>query len=220
MGNMWNCIIFDTKIKDGEKLCTLKNKEGTITYFEDIPEEKFDDLLDDIEKKAKKEGKIANEYLEVIRREQIYAKHASKFLQKFHMHFDGELILRKVGDLYEVAGAGGHNHLVIGHNIQVRRYLTNPIDDVPFDTLINIRYKNGQWIDKVAKSSMFPINWDIKRVKEEIALVYDAMLESGIFESVKMHRSPQFRAFDSSGKFKIKIEFDSSGNITNSSPII
>jgi len=158
--------------------------------------------------------------LEVTRRK-IYAKHADKFLQKFHLHFDGELILQKIDkETFGIAGAGGHNHLAIGHNIQVRRYLSKPIDDVPFDILISIRYKNGQWIDNVAKSSIFPINWDIKRVKEEIALVYDTMLKSGIFESVKMHRSPQFRAFDSSGKFKIKIEFDSSGNITNSSPII
>ncbi|WP_404984349.1 hypothetical protein ACI513_12165 [Chryseobacterium sp. M5] len=63
------CFKFATQPKNGEKVCTVKNKEGTITYFEDIPEEKFDDLLDDIEKKAKKEGKTANEYLEVIRRE-------------------------------------------------------------------------------------------------------------------------------------------------------
>lgn len=60
---MWNCIKFDTKIKNGEKVCTLKNKEGTLTYYEDIPEENFDIFLKDIEKKAKKKKKTVDEYL-------------------------------------------------------------------------------------------------------------------------------------------------------------
>lgn len=63
MGNIWNCIKLDTKIKNGEKVCTLKNKEGTLTYYEDIPEENFEIFLKDIEKKAKKKRKTVDEYL-------------------------------------------------------------------------------------------------------------------------------------------------------------
>lgn len=64
MGNLWNCIILDTKVKDGKKVCSIKNKEGNITYFDDIPEESLDDVVKDIEAKAKKKGKTANEYLD------------------------------------------------------------------------------------------------------------------------------------------------------------
>ncbi len=64
MGNLWNCIILDTKVKDGKKVCSIKNKDGNITYFDDIPEESLDDVVKDIEAKAKKEGKTANEYLD------------------------------------------------------------------------------------------------------------------------------------------------------------
>lgn len=50
---------------------------------------------------------------------------------------------------------------------------------MPFDALILVRYKQGQWIEKQVKSSMFPKKWDIKRVKEEIAMDYDAMIKEG-----------------------------------------
>ncbi|MCS3867715.1 hypothetical protein J3D55_000631 [Chryseobacterium ginsenosidimutans] len=66
MGNLWNCIILDTKVKDGKKVCAIKNKEGNITYFDDILEESLDDFVKDIEAKAKKEGKTANEYLDEL----------------------------------------------------------------------------------------------------------------------------------------------------------
>lgn len=66
MGNLWNCIILDTKVKDGKKVCSIKNKDGNITYFDDIPEESLDDFIRDIEIKAKKQGKTANEYLDEL----------------------------------------------------------------------------------------------------------------------------------------------------------
>lgn len=65
-------------------------------------------------------------------------------------------------------------------------------------------------------SSMFPMNWDIKRVKQEIALVYEDMVESGYtlrFENNK------WRGFVSNKKFKILIEVDKQGNITNAYPL-
>lgn len=224
MGNMWNCIIFDTKIKDGEKLCTLKNKEGTITYFDDIPEEKFDNLLDDIEKKAKKEGKTANEYLEVTRRENTYLKYVDKFKIKFHHHFDGEIIIKQKGgeDILELFGA--HNHDVIGTKIQLGpirepsginsfHYLP---DDVPFKANVEMKYGNGV-VKKKKTSTFFPKNWDIKRVKEEVALIYDDLIKNG-----KDFSKPPFkhRLPNSEKTFKILIEFDEFGNMTSAYPLI
>ncbi len=148
------------------------------------------------------------------------SKWQSKFEKKFHLHFDGEFKLKSEKGVLELKGTGGHNHSVIGDNIQVRSYLTQPVDDMPFDALIKVRYKNGQWIDKTAKSSMFPKNWEIQRVKEEIALVYEQMMKSGRFDELKNIKSPSFKALDTTGRFWIKIEFDNIGNITNAHPLI
>lgn len=67
---------------------------------------------------------------------------------------------------------------------------------------------------------MFPKNWNIERVKQEIALVYDEMINSGKFEALKVRKSPSYKALDSTGSFWIKIEFDISGNLTNAYPFI
>lgn len=65
---------------------------------------------------------------------------------------------------------------------------------------------------------MFPKNWDIKRVKEEIALVYDTLISSGRFDELKIRRSPSFKSPNSNNSFDILIEFDELGNITNAYP--
>lgn len=53
---------------------------------------------------------------------------------------------------------------------------------MPFDAWISVRYciqgRLGQSVDKEAKSTMFPLNWGITRVKQEIALVYDKMIKT------------------------------------------
>ncbi|MDR6969180.1 hypothetical protein J2X31_003207 [Flavobacterium arsenatis] len=156
-------------------------------------------------------------------RKAVFKRWGNKFENKFHLHFDGEFTIGKLSnrDATQVLkGTGGHNHSVIGENIRVRKYLTQPVDGHPFDALIEVRYKNGQWIEKQAKSSMFPINWNIQRVKEEIALVYENMIKSGTFEQIKNHKSPSFKTLDSTEEFEIKIEFDEIGNITNAYPNI
>lgn len=63
---------------------------------------------------------------------------------------------------------------------------------------------------------MFPMNWDITKVKQEIALVYEDMVESGYtlrFENNKWKGSV------SNKKFEIIIEVDKQGNITNAYPL-
>ncbi|WDT67887.1 hypothetical protein [Cloacibacterium sp. TD35] len=154
-----------------------------------------------------------------IRRANALAKWVSKFEKKFHLHFDGEFKIKSKRGIEKLEGTGGHNHSVIGQNVKVRRYLTEPVDDMPFDALIEVRYKNGQWIEKTAKSCMFPKNWNITRVKEEIALVYDEMIKSGkTFNPQSINRKFDFPC--STGHFRIQIEFDELGNLTNAYPIV
>lgn len=113
---------------------------------------------------------------------------------------------------------------MIGENIKVRKYLTQPKDDIPFDALISVRYSvrkgYGRWVEKQAKSSMFPKNWDITRVKQEIALAYEDMMQKGKFNKIKNFKSPKYLGISSNGRFKIAIEIDDFGNITNAYPYI
>lgn len=46
------------------------------------------------------------------------------------------------------------------------------------------------------------------------------MIKSGMFNVLKVRKSPSFKSLDSSGKFEIVIEFDEIGNITNAYPKI
>jgi len=64
MKSIWNCIKLATEIKDGKKVCSLKR--GDITIFEDIPEGELDEFLQEIEKKAKKQGKNPCDYLDEL----------------------------------------------------------------------------------------------------------------------------------------------------------
>lgn len=65
--------------------------------------------------------------------------------------------------------------------------------------------------------SFFPINWDIKRVKQEIALVYDEMLKS---ERSFPYENNKFFFLDSTNSFEIQIEFDKFGKLTSAYPKI
>ncbi|MFC0428060.1 MULTISPECIES: EndoU domain-containing protein [Chryseobacterium] len=192
MGNMWNCIIFDTKIKDGEKLCTLKNKEGTITYFEDIPEEKFDYLLDDIEKKAKKEGKTANEYLDELARSESRKIAYRDFINEisrrnlndlidhiFHGHLRTTLVRRR-GRLPSTKGVHSEEFLdnIINRIKPGSRRPPNPLDDEIYHAEVQMKDVGGNWIDKLApngnviQTTMFPKNWDKQRILEEVAVAW------------------------------------------------
>ncbi|WGH74765.1 hypothetical protein P8625_11820 [Tenacibaculum tangerinum] len=201
----WNSVELVTKEKTGD----YKN------FFKKVYEES----------RAKKISphKYLDELAESVRfrnlRKAAYIKWIEKFEKKFHLHFDGELKLERLSrrdGTQVLRGTGGHNHLVIDKNIRIRRYLTEPVDDKPFDALISVRYKNGQWIDKKAKSSMFPKNWNEKRVKEEIALIYDKMIKEG-FE-LKFPNN-KYTGKGSTG-FEITIEIDNYGNLTNAYPNI
>jgi hypothetical protein len=180
----------------------------------------------DVSKMSEKEfEKFVNETPVLLETKQkveriaAHKKYSDKFEEKFHEHFDGELKLERASrrdGTQVLRGTGGHNNAVIGENVIIRRYLTQPTEDMPFDALISVRYSNGQWIDKTAKSTMFPKNWNISRVKEEISVIYDKMIRSG---KQLRYENDFFIENNSSGTFKIKIEFDRFGNITNSYPL-
>jgi hypothetical protein len=63
---------------------------------------------------------------------------------------------------------------------------------------------------------MFPKNWDITRVKQEIALVYEQMVKEGV--ELKFTNN-KYKKRCSTGTFEIRIEVDNLGNITNAYPL-
>ncbi len=168
--------------------------------------------------------KLADALESIYLRVSALRKWKDKFDKKFNLHFDGEFLIKSKGGVQKLQGTGGHNHSVIGENIRVRKYLTQPKNNIPFDALISVRYSArkgyGRWIEKQAKSSMFPTNWDITRVKQEIALVYEKMIQSSKFDEIKNMKSPKYKNLDSNNKFEIVIEFDQFGNLTNAYPNI
>lgn len=162
--------------------------------------------------------------MEITRRENLYLKYANKFKAKFHHHFDGEILfVQKRGeDILELFGA--HNHDVIGTKIQLGVIRKPPginsfhdlPPDIPFKANVEMKYGLGV-VKKKNTSSFFPKNWDIKRVKQEIALVYDEMLRSG---KSFPYENNKFFFLDSTKSFEIQIEFDQFGNLTSAYPKI
>jgi len=154
-------------------------------------------------------------------------KWASKFEKKFHLHFDGEIVpvLHNDGTVAYYKMVGAHNHEKIGDVFELIAIrippgikFANLPNDIPFKANVEM-IKDGVKYTKKATSTFFPKNWDIKRVKEEIALVYEEMIRSGkTYHSRSTNR--KFDYMNSEGTFEIHIEFDELGNITNAYPII
>ncbi|WP_261975632.1 EndoU domain-containing protein [Olleya sp. ITB9] len=153
------------------------------------------------------------------------AKYLSKFEKKFHKHFDGELVAVKFNDgsiaYYKMAGA--HNHEKIGEVFEIIAIRKPPgvkfknlPDDIPFKANVEM-IVDGVKYTKKATSTLFPKNWDINRVKEEIALVYDDLVKSGKDFSKFPYKH---KIMNSEETFEILIEFDEFGNLTNAYPWI
>jgi len=221
-------FVNDTSITLGCFSSNFTNNKKPVLLWKDTPlmtKERTGDLRDFIKdvyltsrKRKIPPSKYLDELAESIKinnlRKAALTKWEGKF-KKLYSHLEGELILQRASrrsGQQILKGAGGHSFHTNGLNFKVRRYLTQPIDDKPFDVLISVKYKNGEFLDKVAKSTMFPKNWGITRMNEEIALIYD--------EAVRLEKQFDYIQKNSLGTFKIKIEFDSFGNITNAYPII
>ncbi|MFP3591913.1 hypothetical protein [Chryseobacterium sp. SIMBA_038] len=175
-------------------------------------------------KKASTNANKVEEILNDLLYERIYLKYEGQFKIKFHHHFDGEILIKQKSgeDILELFGA--RNHDVIGTKIQLGPIRKPPginsfhdlPDDIPFKANVEMKYGNGI-VKKKNTSSFFPRNWDIKRVKKEIALVYDKMLKSG---GTFRYENNKFFFLDSTKSFEIQIEFDQFGNLTSAYPKI
>lgn len=183
----------------------------------------YQKTLMDLKRVSYDVGKV-EDILKGLLREKIYIKYADKFELKFHHHFDGEILIKQKGgeEILELFGA--HNHEIRGTKIQIGAIRNPPgmknihdlPDDVPFKANVELKYGSGI-VKKKNTSSFFPKNWDIKRVKEEIALVYDEMLKSG---KSFPNKNNKFKFMDSTNSFLIQIEFDELGNLTSAYPWI
>jgi len=84
MGNMWNCIILDTQIKDGKKVCSILRND--VKVIEDIPAEQFDNYLARMEKEAKKAGKTIDQYLDdLLGRVFVLGRKFDEHIEKGHI---------------------------------------------------------------------------------------------------------------------------------------
>ncbi len=94
--------------------------------------------------------------------------------------------------------------------------------DVPFKARVTIKSLKGKLFPKSAESSMFPRNWSVKRIKEEVALVYENTVMKGVGldpNSINL-KFKKYKMKDSLGNFDILIEIDDLGNIINSYPLL
>ncbi len=96
---------------------------------------------------------------------------------------------------------------------------------MPFDALISVRYRVqgrlGQWVDKEAKSTMFPINWDLERIQQEVAFVYENTVAKSKGLDIKtLERNIQNYKGKCTSDFDILIQVDRNKNILDSYPLI
>ncbi|MFC6097346.1 EndoU domain-containing protein [Flavobacterium qiangtangense] len=94
-------------------------------------------------------------------------------------------------------------------------------DDIPFKAKVTIKSLKGKKFPKFEESSIFPKNWSLERIQEEIAFVYENTVAKGVG---KLQKGPtdlfdKYENFTTNG-FKIRIEVDDLGNIMNAYPII
>ena len=158
------------------------------------------------------------------------SKWITKFEKSFFNHLDGEWGVREYLSkninlkLEYIEGQGGHNADAFGKSIKLKsgtvRIPEPPIDDLPFKAEIEIKYKNGEWLKKLQTSSMFPKNWNIERIQEEVAWVYENTVAKniGFIEENIENGISKYRGKSTNG-FTIQIEIKE-GSIINSYPII
>lgn len=161
-----------------------------------------------------------------VKRKNALRKWKRKFDKSFFNHLEGEtgIISKEVRGKdweYIAKGEGGHKW---NKNIRLQdgkaKIPNPPIDDMPYKADIEVRYKN-EWLPKKQTSSMFPENWSLERIQEEIAWVYENTTVKGVG---KIQKGPtdlfdKYEDFTTNG-FKIRIEVDDLGKIMNVYPII
>ncbi|SEM14528.1 EndoU nuclease [Chryseobacterium taichungense] len=184
---------------------------------------KFYELIDDVEGLRKL----------------AFGRWLNKFDKGFFNHLDGEFntsLLERIQpsgfkylDEFLVSQGGHRGSAILDGIIDVEKIIepegiysmAQLPDDVPFKAKISIKYKDG-YLVKNAESSMFPKNWDVKRIQEEIAYVYENTVAKGqgVNPASLGKKFKQYKFKDSSGRFDILIEVDDAGNIMNAYPLL
>ncbi|PWW29977.1 EndoU domain-containing protein [Chryseobacterium sp. AG844] len=195
-------------------------KSGNLAHY---LKKKFYELTDDVEGLRKL----------------AFGRWLSKFDKGFFNHLEGEfnteLFIKNLPSGFKytdevLVSQGGHRGSGIFNGaIDVEKILdpegvysmAHLADDIPFKAKISIKYKDG-YLVKNAESSMFPKNWDLKRIQEEIAYVYEntVVKGQGVNPASLGKKFKQYKFKDSSGRFDILIEVDDAGNIMNAYPLL
>lgn len=161
------------------------------------------------------------------------------YLQKWLHKFDDNFINHISGDvgnetisiffkeLFYVStkGEGGHwlNKFLKVDEIIYPPGVTNISqipDDLPFKAKVIIKSKKGRSFPKETVSSMFPKNWSIKRIQEEVSYIYENTVvnNNGFIEKNFSTGISKYRAISTNG-FKIQIEIKNK-NIINAYPYL
>jgi len=144
----------------------------------------------------------------------------------FYNHLNGEfntLLIesRRTGYKMEVlVSEGGHSSAAIGKTIRLKgKPIPNPPRvNQPYRTKIDVKYRDG-WLEKEAMSSMFPSNWDLEQIKQEIAFVYENTVAKGVGQIPKKKKGILNKFIgESTSRFDIVLEIDDYGKILNAYP--
>jgi len=146
----------------------------------------------------------------------------------FYNHLNGEfntLLIesRRTGYKMEVlVSEGGHSSAAIGKTIRLKgKPIPNPPRvNQPYRTKIDVKYRDG-WLEKEAMSSMFPKNWTMERIQQEVAFVYENTVAKKIgIEPKSINKNIQNYKGKSTNNFDILIQVNRQGEILNAYPII
>jgi hypothetical protein len=124
-------------------------------------------------------------------------------------------------------GQGGHwlnQHVIVRRITYPPRYnsVSYLPENVPYKAIIDIKSLKGKTFPKLQESSMFPRNWSLERIRQEVAFVYENTVAKGKGlnpESVTK-KFKQYKFKNSSNNFDILIEVDDLDNIMNAYPLI
>lgn len=195
-----------------------------------VTEEEFNELIQNLENIAGPTYKISSD----LARLNAYKKWRHKFDKNLVNHLTGDVGIKIVTEngqqVYKLTNKGQGGHLYTPRFIEIKEFQIPPgvnnINNVPIDTpfkcKINIKSKYGKVFVKSAPSSIFPKNWDIKRVREEIAWVYENSVAKGrgLNPDSVTKKFKQYKSKNGNGNFDILIEVDDDLNIINAYPLI
>ena len=226
------------KLKKGAVIA-FENLLGVFAYIREKSKnlKTFLDELWEIIQGWSKKGK-ADELLQTVEdlRKFALTKWLKKFDENFVNHLSGDVEILKVKVKLDsvwrpveswiyvgTRGQGGHwlNKFLTVDKITFPPGISKVAqlaDNIPFKAKVTIKSLKWKKFPKFEESSMFPKNWSIERIQEEIAFVYENTVAKGEGFLKKNNGIEEFEGL-SSNEFKIRIQIQD-GNIINSFPSI